>query len=138
MQCYIDPLVGRVMDNLKELGIAENTLIIAMADNGPMAPMLRCEVQAHNSTALEINQHLAGVIFHIIHYACRHNGNPRFPADVAPAKSTSRAAGRRAESPSHRGQICTARVPSTAGPRAHCAVHVKNLKICRGSELTRF
>ena len=101
-------------------------------------PMVQCEVQAHNSTALEINQHLAGVIFHIIHYACRHNRNPRFPADVAPAKSTSRAAGRRAESPSHRGQICTARVPSTAGPRAHCAVHVKNLKICRGSELTRF
>jgi arylsulfatase len=37
MQCNIDPFVGRVMDKLKELGIAENTLIIAMADNGPMA-----------------------------------------------------------------------------------------------------
>jgi arylsulfatase len=37
MQCNIDPFVGRIMDKLKELGIAENTLIIAMADNGPMA-----------------------------------------------------------------------------------------------------
>jgi len=37
LQCNIDPFVGRVMDKLKELGIAENTLIIAMADNGPMA-----------------------------------------------------------------------------------------------------
>jgi len=37
MQCNIDPFVGRIMDKLKELGIAENTLIIAMADNGPMS-----------------------------------------------------------------------------------------------------
>ncbi len=37
LQCNIDPFVGKVMDKLKELGIAENTLIIAMADNGPMA-----------------------------------------------------------------------------------------------------
>jgi arylsulfatase len=32
----IDAFVGQVMDELKELGIAENTLFIAMADNGPM------------------------------------------------------------------------------------------------------
>ena len=31
-----DAFVGRVMEELKELGIAENTLFIAMADNGPM------------------------------------------------------------------------------------------------------
>ncbi len=37
MQCNVDPFIGRVMDKLKELGIAENTLIIAMADNGPMS-----------------------------------------------------------------------------------------------------
>ena len=36
LQCNIDPFVGQVMDKLKELGIAENTLVIAMADNGPM------------------------------------------------------------------------------------------------------
>jgi arylsulfatase len=33
----LDPFIGEVMDLLTELGIAENTLVIAMADNGPMA-----------------------------------------------------------------------------------------------------
>ena len=37
LQGNIDPFVGRVMDKLKELGIAKNTLLICMADNGPMA-----------------------------------------------------------------------------------------------------
>ncbi len=37
LQCNIDPFVGEIMDKLKELGIAENTLVIAMADNGPMS-----------------------------------------------------------------------------------------------------
>ncbi|MEE8607736.1 MAG: sulfatase-like hydrolase/transferase [Nitrospiraceae bacterium] len=32
----LDDFVGQVMEDLKELGIAENTLFIAMADNGPM------------------------------------------------------------------------------------------------------
>ncbi|MEP3045892.1 MAG: sulfatase-like hydrolase/transferase [Roseibium sp.] len=31
-----DPFVGRLMDHLKAKGIAENTLVILMADNGPM------------------------------------------------------------------------------------------------------
>ena len=34
----VDAFVVQVMDELKELGIAENTLFIAMADNGPMVP----------------------------------------------------------------------------------------------------
>ncbi len=33
----LDAFVGQVMDELKELGIAENTIIVAMADNGPMS-----------------------------------------------------------------------------------------------------
>ncbi|NQT17839.1 MAG: sulfatase-like hydrolase/transferase [Planctomycetes bacterium] len=33
----IDPFVGKLMAKLKELGIAENTLVVCMADNGPMA-----------------------------------------------------------------------------------------------------
>ena len=37
LQCNIDPFIGKVMDKLKELGIAENTLVVAMADNGPMS-----------------------------------------------------------------------------------------------------
>jgi len=37
LQCNIDPFVGKVMAKLKELGIAENTLVIVMADNGPMS-----------------------------------------------------------------------------------------------------
>ncbi len=37
LQCNVDPFMKRLNDKLKELGIAENTLIIAMADNGPMA-----------------------------------------------------------------------------------------------------
>ncbi len=37
LQGNIDPFIGRVMDKLKELGIAENTLLVIMADNGPMA-----------------------------------------------------------------------------------------------------
>ncbi|MEM8882629.1 MAG: sulfatase-like hydrolase/transferase [Planctomycetota bacterium] len=37
LQSNIDPFVGRVMAKLRELGIAENTLLICMADNGPMA-----------------------------------------------------------------------------------------------------
>ena len=32
----LDAFVGTLMDELKELGIAENTLFVAMADNGPM------------------------------------------------------------------------------------------------------
>lgn len=36
LQCNIDPFVGKIMAKLKELGIAENTLVVAMADNGPM------------------------------------------------------------------------------------------------------
>ena len=37
LECNIDPFVGKLLAKLKELGIAENTLVIAMADNGPMA-----------------------------------------------------------------------------------------------------
>jgi arylsulfatase len=37
LQGNIDPFVGKVMDKLRELGIAENTLVICMADNGPMS-----------------------------------------------------------------------------------------------------
>ena len=36
LQNNIDPFVGKVMAKLKELGIAENTLVVCMADNGPM------------------------------------------------------------------------------------------------------
>ena len=32
----LDPFIGQLMDLLTELGIAENTLVVAMADNGPM------------------------------------------------------------------------------------------------------
>jgi len=32
----LDAFIGQLMAELKELGIAENTLVIAMADNGPM------------------------------------------------------------------------------------------------------
>lgn len=37
MQYNVDAFIGELMDELKKLGIAENTLLIAMADNGPMA-----------------------------------------------------------------------------------------------------
>ena len=37
LQCNIDPFMARLKAKLEELGIAENTLVIAMADNGPMA-----------------------------------------------------------------------------------------------------
>jgi len=37
LQGIVDPFIGQLIAKLKELGIAENTLIIAMADNGPMA-----------------------------------------------------------------------------------------------------
>lgn len=37
LQCNIDPFIGKLMTKLRELGIAENTLVIAMADNGPMS-----------------------------------------------------------------------------------------------------
>ena len=32
----LDAFVGQLMEELKKLGIAENTLVVAMADNGPM------------------------------------------------------------------------------------------------------
>ncbi|MGH7411332.1 MAG: sulfatase-like hydrolase/transferase, partial [Candidatus Methylomirabilis sp.] len=35
-QKMLDPAVGRLVDFLREQGIAENTLIVAMSDNGPM------------------------------------------------------------------------------------------------------
>lgn len=37
LQCNIDPFMARIRAKLEELGIAENTLIVAMADNGPMS-----------------------------------------------------------------------------------------------------
>jgi len=37
MQINIDPFIGQLMEELKTLGIAENTLLVIMADNGPMA-----------------------------------------------------------------------------------------------------
>ena len=37
MQFHVDAFIGEVMAELKKLGIAENTLLICMADNGPMA-----------------------------------------------------------------------------------------------------
>ena len=37
LQGNVDPFVGRVMAKLRELGIAENTLLVCNADNGPMA-----------------------------------------------------------------------------------------------------
>ncbi len=35
----MDVKIGQIMGLLKELGISENTLVIAMADNGPMVPI---------------------------------------------------------------------------------------------------
>lgn len=32
----LDPYIGKLMEDLKELGIAGNTLVVIMADNGPM------------------------------------------------------------------------------------------------------
>lgn len=37
LQGNVDPFVGKVMTKLQELGIAENTLVVCMADNGPMS-----------------------------------------------------------------------------------------------------
>ncbi|BFM15393.1 arylsulfatase AslA [Maricurvus nonylphenolicus] len=37
MQYNVDAFIGRLMEELKTLKIAENTLVIAMADNGPMS-----------------------------------------------------------------------------------------------------
>ena len=37
LESNVDPFVGRVMAKLKDLGIAENTLVVCMADNGPMS-----------------------------------------------------------------------------------------------------
>jgi len=37
LESNIDPFIGKIMAKLRELGIAENTLLIAMADNGPMS-----------------------------------------------------------------------------------------------------
>ena len=37
LQCNIDPFIAKLIAKLEELGIADNTLIVAMADNGPMS-----------------------------------------------------------------------------------------------------
>jgi arylsulfatase len=37
MQYNVDAFIGQIMEELDNLGIAENTLFIAMADNGPMS-----------------------------------------------------------------------------------------------------
>ena len=37
LQCNIDPFIAALIAKLEELGIADNTLIVAMADNGPMS-----------------------------------------------------------------------------------------------------
>lgn len=35
----VDAFIGELMDELEQLGIADNTLVVAMADNGPMVHM---------------------------------------------------------------------------------------------------
>ena len=37
LESNIDPFVGKLLAKLNELGIAENTLVVCMADNGPMS-----------------------------------------------------------------------------------------------------
>ena len=37
LQCNIDPFIAKLMAKLEELQIADNPLIVAMADNGPMS-----------------------------------------------------------------------------------------------------
>ncbi len=37
LQGIVDPFMGQLVEKLDQLGIAENTLIVAMADNGPMS-----------------------------------------------------------------------------------------------------
>jgi arylsulfatase len=37
LQCNIDPFIAQLIAKLEELEIADNTLIVAMADNGPMS-----------------------------------------------------------------------------------------------------
>ncbi|AXT25549.1 sulfatase [Ruegeria sp. AD91A] len=37
LQCTVDPLIADIRAKLEELGVSENTLIVAMADNGPMS-----------------------------------------------------------------------------------------------------
>lgn len=37
LQCTVDPLIADIRTKLEELGVSENTLIVAMADNGPMS-----------------------------------------------------------------------------------------------------
>ncbi len=37
LQCTVDPMIADIRAKLDELGVAENTLIVAMADNGPMS-----------------------------------------------------------------------------------------------------
>ena len=37
LQANIDPFIGKLLAKLRELGIAENTLVVCMADNGPMS-----------------------------------------------------------------------------------------------------
>ncbi|WP_420415363.1 sulfatase-like hydrolase/transferase [Roseibium sp.] len=37
LQCTVDPMIKAIRDKLEELGVADNTLIVAMADNGPMS-----------------------------------------------------------------------------------------------------
>ncbi|MDJ0859791.1 MAG: sulfatase-like hydrolase/transferase [Dinoroseobacter sp.] len=37
LQCTVDPMIADIRAKLEDLGISENTLIVAMADNGPMS-----------------------------------------------------------------------------------------------------
>ncbi len=87
-------------------------------------PIVQCEVQAHNSTALEINLHVGPVIFHMVQYARYFDGKRRFSAisrsqqsissvrrDRRPAageKGTQRARFRAKGTPARRGQGATA------------------------------
>jgi len=36
----LDRHIGEILDELKKQGIAENTLVVAMADNGPMEELV--------------------------------------------------------------------------------------------------
>ena len=95
-------------------------------------PMVQCEVQAHNSTALEINLHLVGAIFHMADYARAFGRKWPFSAISRSQQSISSVRRDRRSAAGEKGtqhsRFPRQGDPSAAGARAHCDGQAKKMK----------
>jgi arylsulfatase len=121
----LDPIAGRLMEFLKAQGIAENTLVVAMADNGPMT---------HNPPPASAKATSPKAEF----VSVRRPGGPGSsnPARRSATSSTSPISTRRSRASAARRSISPPTESSTASTRRHCCSRVTHSAVATTSSST--